>query len=251
MLPVPGEAPAGVVPKDTGTLEALLRQILGRLSESERKTLFSAVVSSGGLTVQDGGAIRLLLSNGVSIFYAGPLTFGDPPVSYNGIIMRRANGSPIFYTFPVNGDVNVIAYRFLDGDGSEILSSDALTGGLARPYIPLSGVPVLSSAIPMLTNASFVSTWSTGAVAKQQPFVQITALLRSESGGVGTARFTINGTPAGTSMPIAANSFAWQTPQVLALPGSFYDDVSIELEIQRTNGTGSVGGVFKGYQRQT
>jgi hypothetical protein len=250
-LPIPVEVPAGVVPRDNATLEAMLRQILGRLAEAERKTLYSASVSKGGLVVQDGGALRLRLSNDVDVFYVGPLTFGDPPVSYNGIIMRRPDGSPIFYTFPVNGDVDDIAWRFLDQNANEIMSSDALTGGLARPWIPLAGVPVLSSAIPMTANAGFVATWTTGNVFKQQPYVEVQALIRSDSGGIGNARFTINGVVVGTGMPIASGAFAWQTTQVLPLPGDFYGNVVVELEVQRTNATGTVGGIFRGSQRQT
>lgn len=248
-LPVPGDVPAGVVPSSNGQLGDILRQIYNRLSEAERKTLYSAVISSGGLTIQDGGAFRSVLPNGVITFYVGPLIFGG--VNYNGIIMRRADGTPLFYTFPINDDPDTIAWRFLDHLGNELIASDAATGGLARPWIPLTGVPVLSSAIPMTSSASYVSTWSTGSAPKQQPYAELQALIRSESGGVGTARFTINGTPVGATMPIAPNDFAWQAIQTLALPGEFFDYVVVELEVLRSNGVGTVGGVMRGSQCQT
>lgn len=250
-VPVPGAAPSGVAPTVPASIEAMFRQVWDRMSESDRKTLYSASISQGGLTVQDGGALRLRLPDGVDVFYVGPLTFGAPPVVYNGIIMRRPDGSPIFYTFPVNGDVNAIAWRLLDQDGREIVSSDALTGGLARPWIPLSGFPVLASYIPSTANAGYVATWSTGTVVKMQPYIEVSALIRSDSGGIGNARFTINGSAAGSTMPIASGAFAWQSTQVLALPGDLYDYVTVELEVQRTNAVGSVGGVFRGTQRQT
>lgn len=255
VVPIPGDAPQGVVPTPNGSIPAMFGEIWARLSEAERKTLYSAVISSGGLIVQDGGAMRLRISDGgdgfIDVFYCGPLTFGGPPVIYNGIILRRPDGSPIFYTFPVGGDINDIAYRFLDHLGNEIIASDAITGGLAKPWIPLSGVPVLSNAIPMTTTAAFITVWSTGSTVKQQPFVELQALIRSDTGATGNARFVINGTPVGASMPIAAGAFAWQSTQVIALPGEFYDYVTIELDVQRTNAVGSVGGVFKGSQRQT
>lgn len=206
-------------------------------------------ISSGGLTVKDGGAVRVRLNNGTYIFYAGPLIFGG--VTYQGIMMRRADNTSIFYTFPVNGNINDIAWRWLDDLGNELVSSDAITGGMARPWIPLTGIPVLSSGIPMTTNAGYIGTWSTGSCMKQQPFIEVQALLRSDTGGTGNARYTINGVAAGSVMTIGAGAFAWQSIQKIALPGQFYHEVTVELQVQRTNGVGSVGGVFKGTQRQT
>ena len=248
-LPVPGDVAPGVVPPETDSLEAILRAVMGRLSEDQRKTLYSASISKGGITVRDGGALKVQLANGVVIFYAGPLVYQT--VSYQGVIMRRADGTPLFYTFPVNGDVDVIAWRFLDQFGNEIVASDALTGGLARPWIPLAGIPVLSTSLPMTASAGFVAIWSTGAIPKEQPFVDVAALLRSDTGATGNARYTMNGSPVGTGVAITAGMFGWTSTQKIALPGDFYDFVTIELEVQRTNAVGTVGGVFKGTQRQT
>lgn len=250
-LPVPGDVAPGNIPVRTDSLEAMFAAFVGRLNEDQRKTLYSAIISSGGLSVQGGGFIKSLLENGVSPFYVGRLVYGDPPVSYDGIIMRRPDGSPIFYTFPVNGDPDQIAWRFTDHLNNELFSSDVLTGGLAKPWIPMPTINVTAAAIPMTTSSSYIAVQSTGFVAKQQPYVRVRALLRSDTGGVGSARFTVNGTPDGTTVPIASGDFGWTTTQVLALPGEFFDDVRVELEVIRTNGVGSVGGSLVVSQRQS
>lgn len=250
-IPVPGDAPPGIVPRDNTGINEILRQIMAQMSESQRKTLYSAYISRGGLVVQGGGAIKSVLTNGVSPFYVGRLVYGDPPVSYDGIIMRRPDGSPIFYTFPVNGDPDQIAWRFTDHLNNELFSSDILTGGLAKPWIPMPTINVTAAAIPMTTSSSYIAVQSTGFVAKQQPYVRCRALLRSDTGGVGSARFSVNGTPDGSTVPIASGDFGWTTTQLLALPGDFYDDVRVELEVIRTNGVGSVGGSLVVSQRQS
>ncbi len=238
------------VPDDNAWLLRRVEELEAKVQELQSARSGEAMsISGGGLTVKDGGAFRVRLPNNVVINYSGPLTFGG--VSYQGLIMRRADGSAIFYTFPVAGDTDKIAWRWLDDEGAELVSSDAITGGLARPWIPLQGIPVLSSALPMTSNASYIAVWSTGWVVKQQPYIDLQALLRSESAATGNARFTINGQQVGSVMTIASNSFGWAADQKIALPGPFYAYVKIELEVQRTNASGTVGGVFQGTQRQT
>lgn len=250
-VPVPGDAPPGVVPQTNNALHDILRQITAQMSEAQRKTLYSASISKGGLTVQGGGSIKSLLANGVAPFYVGRLSYGDPPVIYDGIIMRRPDGSPIFYTFPVNGDVDTIAWRITDHLNNELVASDVVTGGLAKPWIPMPTINVAAASIPTTTSSSYIAVQSTGFVAKQQPYVRVRALLRSDTGGIGSARFTVNTTPAGSTVPIASGDFGWTTSQLLALPGDFYDDVRVELEVIRTNAVGSVGGVLVASQRQS
>lgn len=139
-----------------------------------------------------------------------------------------------------------------DNAGNIVSAEDAASGqGLSRPWLPHGTVNVLSTAIPTHGTGSYIATQSTGSVQKQQPYVELEALVLSTGGGVGDARFTINGTAVGTVMPITAGSFGWQAIQTVALPGNFSDRVKIEVETQRTNGVGAVGAVFRCSQRQS
>lgn len=139
-----------------------------------------------------------------------------------------------------------------DRSGHIVASDDAASGqGLARPWLPHGTVNVLSSSIPTHSTNSWFAIQSTGSVIKQQPYVELEALVLSTGGGVGEARFTINGSQVGTVMSITSGLFAWQTRQTIALPGNYDDRVTVEVEVQRTNGAGSVGAVFRCTQRQT
>lgn len=133
-----------------------------------------------------------------------------------------------------------------------VLSDDATAGqGLARPWLAPPVVPVLSTAIPTTNSASYISLQSTGQVIKQQPYVELEVLVLSTGGGIGNVRFTCNGSPIGTVIPVTSGLFAWQTIQTEALPGNYNDRVRLELQAQRTNGAGAVGGVFRCSMRQT
>lgn len=202
-LPVPGDVAPGVVPIAADSIEALLRSLHGRLSEDQRKTLYSAAISEGGLLIQGGGALRIRLDNGVEIFYAGPLTYLGTP--YQGIMMRRADGTAIFYTFPVGGDPNVIAWSFFDQGGREIIASDATTGGLARPWIPVFLIPKLAmpagvfSYYNMAVSATETQLWEGRIPFVSHPFIEMDGLWGQASGSNSTTyRLKLNGTQIGT-----------------------------------------------------
>lgn len=202
-LPVPGQVPAGVAPREIATVEAMIKQVWDRLSETERKTLFSAVISAGGLTVQDGGAIRVRLDNGTRIFYVGPLELGG--VSYQGIAMRRADDSNIFITFPVGGDPDTIAWAFLDQGGGEVLSSDAITGGMARPWIPIHLIPKFTMPAGtfdyynLAVSGTERQLWEGRIPLVSHPYVEIDGVWGQASGSNSTTyRLKVWGTTVGS-----------------------------------------------------
>jgi hypothetical protein len=139
-----------------------------------------------------------------------------------------------------------------DRAANVVLSDDAAAGqGLARPWLPHPVINVLSTEIPTTSSATYIAMQSSGQVIKQQPYAELEALVLSTGGGIGNARFTCNGSPIGSVMPVTSGLFAWQAIQTVALPGNYNDRVRLELEVQRTNGAGAVGGVFRCSMRQT
>lgn len=201
-LPVPGDVAPGVVPTNSDSVEAILRALLGRLSEDQRKTLYSAVISEGGLTVQGGGALSVKLPSGVQIFYAGPLTFLG--VEYQGIIMRRATGVALFYTFPVGGDPNNIAWSWFDAAGREVVASDAVTGGLARPWIPVNLLSKMSMPAgtfdyyALAVSGTERQLWEGRIPFVSHPFIEVDGVWGQASGSNSTTyRLKVGGSEVG------------------------------------------------------
>lgn len=243
-MTAPGPAP---MPNDR--LEQEIRRIWEALNEQGRKTLYNAMLSGGRLTIKDNGELVVTTSAGVAMFYLGKLTAGG--TDYRGIRLKRENGTDMFYNGLVGSDANKVYFAWLDRDANVILSDDAATGeGLARPWLSMPTVPVLSTMIPRTTSATYASVYSTGWVIKQQPSCDVHALLYSTGGATGNARYTCNGVQVGNVEPIAAAMFGWTAIQTFDFPGSYNDYVRVELQIQRTNAVGEVGGVLVATQRQ-
>lgn len=221
-----------------------------KISELSRSTLENVVVARGGIRLKGGGEFVAETPDGVAMFYLGELVSGVIP--FRGMVMRREDGSAMFYTNIADNDPDKVFFSWSDRTGNILISDDASSGvGLARPWIPQAAINVLSSSIPMTSATTWVSTQSTGQFVRQQPKVEVEALLRSESGATGEARFVVNGVATGNVMTVAANEFAWQSIQTLALPGGYDSRVRVELQVQRTNGVGTIGGVFRCSQRQS
>lgn len=222
----------------------LVRALERRVAELENRSLANAVISQGDLTV-DGGEFTIRHPTGGWLAH-----FGVGSQGKYFFTLRRDDGTPAIELGTVDAGHQFVS--LWDRSGNVVVADDANSGtGLARPWIPLPGIPVATASMPSTTSGTYTAVWSTGFPTKQQPFVSLSALLLSNSAATGNARFTLNGNPVGSVMPIAANAFGWQTAQMIPLPGKVDDLMQIELQLQRTNAVGSVAGVFMGYQRQS
>lgn len=228
----------------------VLNRKFDEVKQLARKTLYSAVISAGGLLVRDNGEVKVQNTNGYNMFYLGPLTQGG--VLFRGMLLQRENGQKMFANGVADSDPDKIFFAWLDNAQNTLFSDDGSAGiGIARPWLSMPTVPVLSTSIPVHQSASFTSVYSTGWILKQQPNVEVQALLYSTGGGVGEARFTANGSPIGSTITINNGDFVWTPVTSLALPGAYGTYVRVELQTRRTNGAGSVGGVLVASQRQS
>lgn len=232
------------------TLAKVLNTKFQEITELARKTLYSAVISAGGLLVKDGGEVKVEVAPGVYMFYLGPLVSGGVPL--RGIVLARENGQQMFANGVSGGDPNKVFFAWKDNAQNIIFSDDAHTGvGVSRPWLSMPSVPVLNTAIPITQSGTFVSVYSTGYILKQQAKVEVQAQLYSTGGATGEARFTINGSQVGSTITIASGDFLWTPPTSLTLPGDYNTYVRTELQVRRTNAAGSVGGCLIATQRQT
>lgn len=166
-IPVPGDVAPGPVPQSISSIEGLLATIVSRLNEDQRKTLYSAMVSDGGLTIKGDG----------------------------GLFVLDAAGNPIF---TVEGNH---LFSFWDYNDDIILRADPL-GGLAEPWL---SIPMYPAFIPNLA-AGVTGAWTTpdrtaenvvwrGRMAQvTHPYVVVDGDWGYASGaGTATYRLYING----------------------------------------------------------
>lgn len=240
----------GPVPQPNEKLEQRIAALERLVAEMQRKTLYSAVISGGGLTITDDGVLSVKTSTGVLMLFLGPLVAGL--AHYRGLLINREDGSRMFEMGAVGGDPTKLYFAWKDRTGNTVISDDGAAGqGLARPWIPMPTAPILATAIPMHNSATYLATYGTALALQQHPYIRLQALYRSASGAVGNLRFTVNGTPVGTVIPIASGDYFYSTAQTVQLPGNYDTNVRVEVETQITNATGTIGAVLWVAGRQT
>lgn len=187
-------------------LDALTR----RLDEMDRKTLYSAQISQGGLTVQ-GGFIRVRDDAGAERLYAGPSTYAQDP----------GQTQPVFWVRDQSGNVRMGVYDAEPGATYEptvwifdkanrvALTTDR-NGGLAEPWIY---VPMYPRFIPTNLTNSTDTDWTLpvsscnggviweGRIGKvSHPRIQFDLATGRVTGGSGSPTYTLqlNGNTIGT-----------------------------------------------------
>lgn len=226
-------------------IAARLAELQRQIEELSRRTLNQATIDSGGLSIINGGELTVLHPSGDWLLKVAKGVQGKYYLS-----IHRDDGTVALEIGTTTGGKQY--WALYDRSGNIVASDDALSAnGLARPWLMMPTVNVVSTAIPTVPSSTYIAVQSTGMILKQQPYADVQALVLSTGGAVGEARFTVNGVAAGDVMPITAGLYQWQPIQTLALPGSYNNYVRVELEVQVTNATGSIGGVLVATQRQS
>lgn len=180
-----------------------------QIDEINRKTLYSASIEDGGLTVK-GGFIRLLDDNGQERVYIGPSTFSMPPGETQPVfLVRDASGSVRLGVFDNDSGGYEPTFWTFDDSGHVAFTTDK-NGGVAEPWVP---VPMYMKFIPN----SFVNSTDTdptlpvsacnggliwnGRIGKvSHPYIQFDMIMGRVTGGSGSPTYTfwVNGTQVGS-----------------------------------------------------
>lgn len=118
------------------------------LAEVRKKVgISSATISRGGLTVQEGGFLRVRDPQGDELFYVGALSNAPLPdgTAQQATIIRDDAGTARFYIWDPDPESN--DYRqfvaICDYAGNIVISDDVNAGkGLARPWLPVPLYPL-------------------------------------------------------------------------------------------------------------
>jgi len=122
-------------PDDPGSqLDALSR----RIDEMERKTLYSASIGAGGLTIK-GGYIRLVDDAGQERVYIGPSNYSMPPGQTQPVFwVRDASGAIRMGVYDSDPSTYEPTFWAFD-DSNHVAFTTDKNGGVAEPwvYVPM------------------------------------------------------------------------------------------------------------------
>ncbi|MEU2547450.1 hypothetical protein ABZ618_18805 [Streptomyces roseolus] len=129
--------------------------------------------------------------------------------------------------------------RANDAYGHEILSDDILTGGLARPWLPM--LPPQD----IVNTSNWASTTSTGWVTVAtslnqiwQPKMRLRMLTRVT--GTGVVRVLVNGAVFGAAEHPAGTAFDHTAAVTTAMTTDFGKDLTVEVQAKVTSASGTV-----------
>lgn len=216
-------------------LYSIVRDLKRRVDDLVKRVgLSSAVISSGGLRIEDGGTFKMVDNDGVEVVYFGPVDQGG--VLASGWIFKNDAGTQMF---TLSGTPDSQFWSLRDSTGRIVISNDANSGaGLGTPWIPLN----TPAHIDMFStqSASYVT------IAVSYPFVQhprIKAYLTGHtSSGAGNMRLLVNGTQLGSAATLGTGAVGLTIDELIPNWGSTvnpFDSVTVELQARATGGGGA------------
>jgi hypothetical protein len=255
----------GPLPGRNDSTEDRLARIEQLLREIPRKTLHSASVGAGGITISDDGSLRMVDSNGVERLKIGT-TSGFEGFEQPIFFVRDANGKlriAMYDPFPVTDGYQPVYWVFDHLD--HVTFTTDKNGGVAEPHIsvPLmqkfrdstfgSDAPNSDPTLPVSALGSPATCWE-GRISKvSHPRLVIDGSWGRVTGASGSPTYSLqlNGTEVG----------AWsQTSYGPALKGPYdiasflaVSNVAVTLKVSATGtGTDRVAvGVYGCWMRQT
>lgn len=178
-------------------------------------TLTSASISSGGLSIIDGGSLRVLdQATGTAVLYMGEVSLNSVPADGRtqqmGFFVTRDDGTAILQMADLNstpGHTHVQALQWFDRTGNVVIADDTNGGvGLARPYLAGAFQNMNTGSWPTTTSTSYGNLAQTYWV-RQNPGISFSLYIHADSGTTGQFRLSVDGTVVATS-PTVTNAFA-------------------------------------------
>jgi len=223
-----------------------LRRAMDEFRAARR--LERASIGAGGLTIDSGGYLAVQTPTGVQTVYVGAL---DAELNHTdgstqqGVWLRREDGT---LALAVYADPSVLGndrqgISLWDSSGRIVVADDIVSGGLARPWIPISGwYDITGVEVPVSTTTSGTFT----SVVEQQlyqqhPTVRVVMRVRCSDGTTaGEVRVMSGATQVGATQTIAAGTYAQYeiTGTSPIVPGGWG---ILQIQARRTAGSGTVG----------
>lgn len=130
-----------------------------------------------------------------------------------------------------------------DFSGNIVFAPDVVSEqGIGRPFL---GVPMHNAAFgaPTTTTSATFEALFRGVYNWQHPQLRMRFVTNTGVGVTGEAQMTINGNQVGSTVTLAASTFANQEIGPVALPdtvGAHMDALTVELRVRRTAGASAI-----------
>lgn len=178
---------------------AQLDSIVRRLDEMDRKTLYSAQISNGGLTIK-GGFIRLVDDAGQERLYVGPSSNSMPPGQTQPVFIVRDSAGAIRLGVYDNDVAGYEPTVWIYDDAGHVAFTTDQNGGVAEPwvYVPMYQ-RFFPTAFPNATNTDPclpVSACNGGVIWEgrigkvSHPRIQFDMVLGRVTGTTGSPTYT-------------------------------------------------------------
>lgn len=241
---------SGPVPVSNADLLALIRRLSDRLTEEQRRTLYSVSISDGELLVQGNGSIRVVDAEGNNNLFVGGLTGSQARpdgTPQRAVVFRDDNGQArwaIWDPDPSDGYQQAI-YEW-DHLGNIVKTTDR-NGGWAEPWLPVTMYPKFTPSAStwsyMTIDNGLIHTerqvWEGRIVYVSHPRLQLDGVWGIGSGTSSTPVYNLklNGTTVDTWSQAALTVGQRDPINIEAYRGQRF--VGIELTVQASTGTGA------------
>ncbi|GAA4905320.1 hypothetical protein ACFPM3_30240 [Streptomyces coeruleoprunus] len=229
------------LPEDLLDLIRELQRQVRRLSTAAVTRPALNTISGGDVTITDGGRLMVVKDESgdalLHIGEIGPHTDGSPQ---QGVLVRREDGSLAFGVYGGASQALTLWDRF----GRIVVADDTVSGGLARPYVP---VPLYPAPAPVTS-----STWTRvlqGGTYLQHPRLAVGLWVQADAGTTVEARvryLAADGSTVQLGDVVTATGTAFTQNVVAAHGQPTFSWSNLFVEGRRTAGTGAaaVGVLF-------
>jgi hypothetical protein len=230
-------------PDDPGSqLDALTR----RIDELERKTLYSASIGEGGLTIR-GGYLKMVDDTGTERLFIGESPDSMPPGQTQPVFrVRDSSGNIRLGVYDNSAGYDPVVWIY-DDSGHVAFTTDQ-NGGIAEPWIPIpmyarfipTNFPNATGTFPTLPASACNGNgiWE-GRIGKvSHPYIQFDIVTGRVTGtnAVPTYTFWVNGVQEGTLTTAVLGPNVVGPFDISNLIG--FSNVTIEIKVSAV-GTGT------------
>ncbi len=240
-----------IVPPGAGAIMQKFADLQRQINELRgARTLESAAISRGGISILDGGSLRVIDANGVEIARIGAL----PSPEYDkldgtpqpGQIWHREDGSIALFLGDLNPHTPPFkqSLQLLDRAENVIIADDTNGGiGLAVPLLPVQSMIDTNIATWPATTAGAWTMIAESWFVRQNPGVAFAIYTQADVGTTASFRLTVDGAVVATSPPVAGTFAMWQGTYYWPHGWTFLSYGDIAIEAQVTAGTGTARAV--------